>query len=104
MQFSLKESVETNKITINVKSVWSTINNGFSLIFKGYTCKDEGEVKLKEDIKFDRISSDSIIFLKCNSNLVNTSGIISIVEKKTNVYCADSCRFKESFEFYGNKY
>lgn len=35
MSFNTKEAVPTNRILINVKSVWSTINNGFSLMVKG---------------------------------------------------------------------
>jgi len=35
MQFELQKAVNTNKIKIKVKTVWSTINNGFALMFKG---------------------------------------------------------------------
>ena len=49
------------------------------------------------------MSDAAVVYLRCNSTMDNTNGIDRAEGSKTNVYCAESCRFKEAFAFYGHK-
>jgi len=61
----------------------------------GSVCKDEKMVEKVADVKFERLTDDKLVLLRCSSNLTNTNEINKSFNSKTKVYCAESCQFKE---------